>query len=331
MTKLLTITVPSYHTEKYVDECLPTLLDTRINDVVEILMVNDGSTDGTLAKLREYEEKFPETIRVIDKENGGHGSTINAGLAQATGKYFRVIDGDDWVNTEALVSFVNQLQSIDSDLVITPYEEHIFPERHIKVIDFPFEAGKQYAYDEACTVTEQLPMMHAITYKTDVLRDNNIVISEKSFYVDMEYVVFPMGYVETLTYIPEKVYCYRLGTAEQSVNPKNYVKNRVMHRRVILNLIRSYTQLQRKMPHAKRVDVLRHRLLREVVLDVNICLLLDDMTVMKREFGEYQQAVLAENAYFWNETHSLKLKLLSTKLPIFFTFFSNRIKKKWVK
>lgn len=329
MTKLLTITVPSYHTEKYIDECLPTLLDPRINDVVEIIMVNDGSTDGTLGKLKAYELQFPETIRVIDKENGGHGSTINVGLANASGKYFRVIDGDDWVNTEALVSYVEQLKTIDSDVVITPYEEHLFPDRQIKVIDYPFESGKVYAYDEVFNLTHHIPMMHAITYRTKLLRDNGITISEKSFYVDMEYVVFPMAFIQTLAYVSEKVYCYRLGTAEQSVNPKNYVKNRVMHRNVVLNLIRAYTRLQQKMPHAKRVDVLRQRLLREVVLDVHICLLLDDMPTLKREFFEYRQSVLAANAYFWEYTPSLKIKLLSKNIPGLFSLFSKRVKNMW--
>lgn len=112
MNKILTITVPSYNTEKYIDECMPFLLDDSIVDDIEILVVSDGSKDKTVEVATKWSEKYPQTIRVIEKENGGHGSTINRGILEARGKYFKVVDGDDWVKTDNLVKLVDFLKKI---------------------------------------------------------------------------------------------------------------------------------------------------------------------------------------------------------------------------
>ena len=100
MGKILSITIPSYNVEKYIDKCVQSMLVDSILDDIEILIVNDGSKDSTPEIAKGYVEKYPQTVRLIDKENGGHGSTINAGIREATGKYFKVVDGDDWLNTE---------------------------------------------------------------------------------------------------------------------------------------------------------------------------------------------------------------------------------------
>lgn len=261
MSKILTITVPSYHTEQYMDACLPTLLDEKINDRLEILIVNDGSTDGTLAKAKTYEEQFPDTIRVIDKKNGGHGSTINKGIELARGQYFKVVDGDDWVNTDQLVQLVEALQDLDVDIVVTPYEDHNMDTQDIKVQDFPHQAvGQIVTYDQLLQEAGRLPMMHATTFKTAILRDHAIHIDEKMFYVDMEYITFPMPFIQTACYLPYKVYCYRMGTAEQSVNPANFVKNREMHRQVTYQLVNLYNQLEKEYPTATRTQILKKQL-----------------------------------------------------------------------
>lgn len=112
MEKILTITIPSYNVEKYLDETLPHYFDERVLPDIEILIVNDGSKDNTLAIANGYHEKYPESVFVIDKPNGGHGSTINAGIAAARGKYFKVIDADDWVDTESFVKLIDTLKKL---------------------------------------------------------------------------------------------------------------------------------------------------------------------------------------------------------------------------
>ncbi|HFI0706349.1 TPA: glycosyltransferase family 2 protein, partial [Streptococcus suis] len=289
MNKILTITVPSYHTEKYMEECLPTLLDESINDKVEIIIVNDGSTDGTLKKARKFEKKYPGTIRVIDKENGGHGSTINMGIEQASGKYFKVVDGDDWVNTKELVKLVNTLENLDVDVIISPYEDHNVDTGVIERQDFNVsKKGSIISYDELVGNANKLPMMHATTFRTDILKLNNIKIDEKCFYVDMEYITFPMLYLETAIYIDTVVYCYRMGTADQSVNPKNFIKNRHMHTKVTLQLIKTYVALKKLMPEAERTRVLGERLIKtEINLDTNIHLLVENSKEAKKELVNF--------------------------------------------
>lgn len=327
MVKVLTIVVPSYNTEKYVDECLPTMLDDRINEKLEILMVNDGSKDNTLDKLREYEVKVPGTIKVIDKENGGHGSTINKGIEHATGKYIRIIDGDDWVNTEELVRFVQGLENTDVDLVLSPYEEHIFPEKTKRTVEFNLEVNKEYSYDEMILKNNyQIPMMHGTTFKVEVLRKYNLKISENSFYVDLQFIVFPMEYVQTVTYINTFVYCYRLGTQDQSVNINSYFRNRDMHRNVVISVIEAYNRIEKTLGTVSRVEALKQRIFYEVIKDVNLCLLNEDLDSLIKEFNTFKENVRRVNNHFWDNNDNIKIKLLNTDNRIMFFVLAKYIK-----
>ena len=125
--KSLTILIPVYNTEKYIKRCLDSLLVPEVLDDIEIIVVSDGSKDHSAEIVREYVERYPDTIILIDKENGGHGSTINAGIAAATGKYFRVLDSDDWFNTLEFAEFTARLRNEDADLVVCDYrKEHTY-------------------------------------------------------------------------------------------------------------------------------------------------------------------------------------------------------------
>ena len=119
--KYLSIIIPSFNTEKFIDENMKTFIDDRLFEDVEILIINDGSKDKTEEKALKYQNEYLNYVRVITKENGNHGSVINRGILEAKGKYFKVIDADDWVNTENLVELVDFLKKCNTDLVINPY------------------------------------------------------------------------------------------------------------------------------------------------------------------------------------------------------------------
>ena len=119
--KILSIVIPSYNTGQFLDKNIITMLDSRINNKLEILIVNDGSSDDTAERATKYQKLYPGTVKLINKENGGHGSVINKGIEIASGRYFKVIDGDDWVVKENLVSLIADLENIDSDIVLNPY------------------------------------------------------------------------------------------------------------------------------------------------------------------------------------------------------------------
>ena len=144
--KTLTIIIPTYNVEKYLKRCIDSILyDTTILKDIEVIIVNDGSIDNSLQIANKFEKEYPETVIVINKENGGHGSTINAGLKIASGKYFRVVDSDDWVNIDDFSKYVNDLKKLDEDIVLTNYSrELLYTGESIKFKYKNLEYNKKY-------------------------------------------------------------------------------------------------------------------------------------------------------------------------------------------
>ena len=143
MAKVLSIVVPSYNVEAYLERGLRSLCDERLADALEVIVVDDGSTDATPAIAQRFVDCEPRIFKLVSKENGGHGSTINTGLAIATGTYFRVVDGDDWVDTEGLVHLIEQLRALDADLVVDEKREVDMKTGASKL--FPLVAGRSPA------------------------------------------------------------------------------------------------------------------------------------------------------------------------------------------
>lgn len=243
--KLLTIAIPVYNTENYIRRCLDSLLiDETINDI-EIIAVNDGSKDNSLIILNEYKQKYPETVIVIDKENGGHGSTINAALKAATGKYFRVLDSDDWVDIHDFSIFVNKLKSQDADLILTNYRKEYIYNGFSEFIEWKdLKENVLYDFDNfnLKLLNKEYFVMANSTYKTSVLRDSKLFLLEKTFYVDMQYNIVPISRVKTFTYIDLDIYRYFIGRPDQSMNLQNFVKNRANHEAVVKYLIDYYNK-----------------------------------------------------------------------------------------
>lgn len=236
MEKLLTVVIPSYNVEKYLSQTLESfVIEKEWMEKVEILIVDDGSKDNTASIGKVYEEKYPGIYRVISKENGGHGSTINRGILEGKGRYFKVVDGDDWVDSKGFKNFLEDLDKCDSDFVITDYYEVNDRTKEKKPIVF-----SQIPYNKILKLEEvieriQIPM-HALTIKTKLLQNNNIKLDEHRFYVDVEYVLYPIPYVKDVTYFQEYVYMYRLAVATQSVSMAGYQKHMQDHIDVVLNL-----------------------------------------------------------------------------------------------
>lgn len=245
MKKLLSIVVPTYNVEKYLDRCLISLLsDEKTNKDIEILIVNDGSKDNSLTIAKKYEKKYPDTVIVIDKENGGHGSTINVGLEKASGKYFRVIDSDDWVNINDFPRFVNELKNIDSDVVITNYRKEFIYNGTSQLFEYnpKIEYRKEYSLNnfDLSLLKNDYFYMATSTFKLDKLRKANFKLDEKTFYVDMEFILLPISEIDTFTYLDYDIYRYFIGRPEQSINLASYVRNRNHHDKVVRRLVKFY-------------------------------------------------------------------------------------------
>lgn len=218
MYKLLTVSVAAYNVEKYIEKTLKScIVSEEYQKDLEVLIVNDGSTDNTLKIASKYQEEYPEIFKIIDKENGGYGSTINASIKVASGKYIRLLDGDDWYDTKELEHFIEDLKMIDTDLVLNDfsiYYEKTSQKRNVKLF---IDKEKQVCEIEELTLENNIAM-YSFCYKTELLRKNTINITENCFYTDIEYIVNPLVFVTNYVYINNYLYQYRIGVAGQSVS-----------------------------------------------------------------------------------------------------------------
>ena len=282
--KTLTITVPSYNVSKYLPEILPTFLQPEIIDDIEILIVNDGSKDDTAEVAQRYCSMYPDSLFLVNKENGGHGSTINKGIELATGRYFRVVDGDDWVDPEAFKAYVNALKAMDSDLVLTPFNRVYENDGTSEVKGFKgLKAGQEYFFDDIITNLCGNYAIHSTTFKMEILKKIP-PISENCFYVDQEYICYAIPFIETVAFVDETVYQYRLGSAGQSMNKKNMIKNRNMHRHVTMNIINLYESAD--VSEAKK-NLLRDRALGLIDTQMNIFFSMDTSREVKEEIRSF--------------------------------------------
>ena len=243
--KILTIAIPVYNTENYIRRCVDSLLVKEVQKDIEIILVNDGSKDNSINILNEYREKYPETIVVIDKENGGHGSTINTALEKATGKYFRVLDSDDWFDSRDFSIFVKKLKEEDADIVVTNYRKEFVYNGDSEFIEWQhLKENKLYDFNkfDLDDLDKQYFVMANTTYKTDVIRKSKLRLMEKTFYVDMQFNIVPIKEVKTFKFIDLDVYRYYIGRPDQSMNLQNFVKNRANHEKVMKFLIEYYNE-----------------------------------------------------------------------------------------
>ncbi len=217
--KLISFVVPCYNSSSYMHHALDTILE--IKEDIELIIVNDGSTDDTLKIAKEYQKKYPQVIKVIDKENGGHGSGVNAGLGIASGKYFKVVDSDDWVDTSSLKKVVATLKKQDVDMLIVNYvyEKEGNPKEmgYLNV----FKENEIFTWQEVghFKVSEYL-LMHSVFYKTSLLKEIHLTLPEHTFYVDNIFVYYPLPFVKTMYYLNVPLYRYFIGRTDQSVNER---------------------------------------------------------------------------------------------------------------
>lgn len=245
MNKILTVGVAAYNVSKDIPKCLSSLLIPSILNDIEILVINDGSTDNTDEVVRKFELEYPETVKLINKENGGHGSAINKTIELAHGKYLKMVDADDSVEKEGFLSLINNLKSTDVDLIFSPYYR----------VDIKTEEKEKIGYlindqNNNCVINKKVNLeqfadqlkvaMHSITYRTKILRESKYRIDEHCFYVDVEYTIYYLLEIKNILMLSDPVYDYYIGSDEQSVNIDNMRKRRDQHLRVAKSLVRFY-------------------------------------------------------------------------------------------
>ena len=228
--KTISFGVPCYNSAEYMDHCIGSILEGSGHaEDVQIVIVDDGSTkDDTLAKAREWEGRFPGLVKVVHQENGGHGMAVLAALEAADGTYFKIVDSDDWVDEEALQALLKTLREFIAyetrvDLVVTNYVYEHAEDGKQNVVDYGFALPKRkiIGWDRIGHFNmAQNMLMHALCYRTDVLRDGGVPMPAHTFYVDNIYAYVPLPRCRTLYYLDVDLYRYFIGREDQSVNEK---------------------------------------------------------------------------------------------------------------
>lgn len=236
MKKILSIAIAAYNVEKTIEETLEPFLKCRELDKMEVIIVNDGSKDKTPFVVKKYIDQFPNTFVLINKKNGGWGSTVNYGLQHATGKYFKQLDGDDYYNSRNLDMLVYQLEKQDADLIVTPYIS--FDDRTGKQLDYHtcnpgYKNKKLYTISQ---IKKFKPFMHAMCVKTDLIKDK-IKITENCFYTDTEFVLKTITKVQTILFYDKVIYCYRRASENQSMSLNGLEKHYLDQDKVIRELL----------------------------------------------------------------------------------------------
>lgn len=223
--KYISFVVPCYNSEDYMEHCIETLLIGK--EDVEIIIVDDGSTDNTGKIADDYQKKYPTIVKAIHQKNGGHGEGINTGLKHATGKYFKVVDSDDWVDKRAYKTLLKRIKNIDSDLIIMNYVYSYTDGRKDQVINFKnvFKDNQESSWSETrhFKVTQYLSL-HSMMYKKSVLDACNIKLPKHVFYEDNLFIYWPLPKTKTIYYMDLDFYRYFIGRPDQSVQETQMIK-----------------------------------------------------------------------------------------------------------
>lgn len=262
-TKVLSIIIPMYNMENYIGKCLQSLLDipTECLKSIDIIVVNDGSKDQSLRIATSYQKKYPEVIRVIDKENGNYGSCINAGLAKALGTYVKVLDSDDYFSSVGLSAILEKISSIPvMDMIITDFDIINANDEITNHVSFHLKKEKCLLFNDIWKKISDI-QMHAIIYRTELFKEINYHQTEGISYTDQEWCYYPMVKIQTVYYVNNVLYMYLLGREGQTMS-ESVLKKKISHLEIVANkMLKHFSLLDKNKLSRERYLLLRKRIL----------------------------------------------------------------------
>ena len=287
MDPVLTVSVAAFNVERTLREALEPFVLPGVRDRVEVLIVDDGSSDATAAIGGEFAGRFPETFRVVSKENGGWGSTLNVGMSLARGRFFKALDGDDYFLPENLPRFLDFLADSDADLVLTAFG--IYEDVTGGLLSLQSRIREFHGVDRMLPIRELgsfVPAIHAVTVRTQVLKDAQISLTEHCFYTDLEFVVKVFQHCETFDHLELPVYMYRVGRDGQSMSVNGIRRHYREHQQVLLGCL-EYWKTEVTDPYKKRA--LEDRLLRACTMQYMFYYALECTSSQRLEFMEFDR------------------------------------------
>lgn len=229
MEKILSIIIPVYNVEQYLDKCLSSVLNINQREEIEVLAINDGSTDGSLEILKKFQKEYPSVLQVIDKQNGGHGSAWNEGLKLATGKYIKFLDSDDWFSN--LDRLIRLLKNLDVDVLFNNLNIYYSVSNTNKLVKIPIEANKVIDADtfgwDSIRFGSDLTNFHYCVYRRNLLQPLYPLFLEKTSFDDGILFVAPLIYCRSIFYSDFEVYNYHIGREGQSMGKGSDVVKKV--------------------------------------------------------------------------------------------------------
>ena len=264
--KLLSIAIPCYNSQDYMENCIESLLVG--GEEVEILIVDDGSSDRTAEIADDYARKYPTIVKAIHQENGGHGEAVNAGIRNATGLYFKVVDSDDWVNKEAYVQILKTLyellrgpQTVDLLISNFVYEKQGATRKKIMQYRKCLPQDRIFGWEEVKHMPKgKYLLMHSMIYRTKLLHECNLELPKHTFYVDNLFAFEPLPYVKNLYYLDVNFYRYFIGRDDQSVNEKVMIKRIDQQIRCLQPLLKRFTFPMRHIQGTIGMELIHKRL-----------------------------------------------------------------------
>ena len=322
MNKILSVSVAAYNVEQFIEQNMLSFLGTDVSSKIEVLVIDDGSKDRTAEIVKNYERKYPETIKLIQQKNAGPGATVNTGLKNATGKYFRMVDGDDWVNTSDLEKYIHFLENNDVDVVYTDYYKVDNNTNQKKLEHLSFDKKNEILkYNDICNQFDV--EMHNVTYKTSILKNNSIVL-DNCFYTDTEYLLLPVKYLDTIAILDCAIYMYRVSLQGQSVNINSMIKNKEMHKMVLNHLIEDFNKSNDENLLSKnKYEFIMNRLLKMIGTHLSIILAQKPTNQTKQEFILFKNYLQKTNLELYkNSLQFTTMKVLKYTHNLAFTLIS---------
>ena len=240
--KRLSVIVPTYNMEELLPKCLDSILRSVASSALDVVVVNDGSRDGSLAVANRYAAEYPDIIRVIDKPNGNYGSTINAALPTLKGEYVKILDSDDTFDSHLLSDYVDYLEQVSgADMVVGPFVE--IDSRGEHRVDYDIYSRKLYGYGQPYKAEQILSegvvhyfMMHSVAYRTELLQQMGYRQSEGISYTDQQWCFFPIFGVQSIAFTDIALYRYNLTRAGQTMDSSVQLKSINQLSQVVLSL-----------------------------------------------------------------------------------------------
>lgn len=298
---ILTIAVPTYNMERWLDKNLATYRAPALAGRLEVLCLNNASQDTSRDIIARYEAECPEIFTLIDRSSCGYGGAVNEAIACAQGTYFRIVDADDWVDTGELIRMVDALDSCEADVVLTDYTIVALDTGRTTPVRAR-EKGVAYGtlYRDLTWPMRTLPSVHNTTYRTALLRDSGFAMQDGIFFVDEEYVILPYLAARSVLYYPFDVYRYQVANPGQSTSPGNRAKYQNHRERVLKRLIAAYQEAQAEDPAAQALDYCFQRTCRGIGDHcTTLYIYVEDRTEGRKLANRWKQYIRKNAADFW--------------------------------